>query len=416
MKTAILFYLKRSKINQSNGLIPIYLRITVNGKREEISIGKSILESEWNVFTHRAKGNSLNAQAINNRIIKFEGRITEFTGQMFVANKQLSAKTIKDYLTGNLNEQHTLIEACDYTINKIKSLIGIEYATSTLEKYVYTKDRLVEFMHYHLNISDIALDDLSETFIRDFDLYLKSSRRNQHNSAAKYVKNLKAILEDARRSGWIPKNPFRGFSCSYEETNKIPLTMSELITMENKQLPTPGLDLVRDVFVFAAYTGYAFVDVKQLKYDNIEIGDDGRQWIIIDRKKTGVQAPTRLTGEALAIIEKYRHHPFCIESRRLFPLGAAQTVNKYLKEIANLCGINKKLTFHIARYTYASTIALSNGVPIETVMKSMGLTNVKRALEYAKLSKTKMSNDFNDMENKIKAIKAEYLGKTRQIV
>jgi len=408
MSEKTLFYLKRCKINKETGLIPIYLRITFNGKREEISVGKSIDPADWDIKTHRAKGKKSSAKALNICLVNYEDKINQIINHYQFADKPITAGIIKKSLTGKLNRHYTLIEACDVTLNRIKSLIGKDYCESTYEKYKYTKMRVIEYLRIQLNLPDILLEELDRKFIDDFDIYMKTQNNIVHNSAAKYIKNLKVIVKEAKNNKWIEKDPFEDYKCSYNKTNKEYLTMEEIKAIENEVFLTPGLELVRDAFILAVYTGYAFVDLMNLRYENIIVGNDYKKWIVINRSKTGIRSPVRLLLKPIEIIDRYRNNPICEQSGKIIPLYSHQKVNEYLKKISTICGINKRITFHTARYTYATTVTLSNGVPIETVSKTMGHTNINQTLDYANLTDAKVSQDFDNLEIQLKVRDKEF--------
>jgi integrase len=158
---------------------------------------------------------------------------------------------------------------------------------------------------------------------------------------------------------------------------------------------------MRDIFVFSCYTGLAYADVKKLKRSEINTGVDGEQWIFSPRQKTDTPCPIPLLPVALQLLEKYAHYPKCINQDRVLPVLTNQKMNAYLKEIADLCGINKVLTFHLARHTFATTICLSNGVPMETVSKMLGHTNLKQTLHYAKTLHSKIGADMASLRQKL---------------
>lgn len=203
-------------------------------------------------------------------------------------------------------------------------------------------------------------------------------------------------------NGWLQKDPFLGFKMPKREVERTALTEKELQEMTSKTFLAERLTLVRDIFLFSCYSGLAYADVKKLRRTDIIIGVDGEKWINSKRQKTDVTARIPLLQPALVILEQYQNHPACTIEGRILPVLSNQKMNAYLKEIADLCGIAKTLTYHIARHTFATTVTLSNGVPIETVSKMLGHRNLKTTQHYAKILDIKISMDMKLLSNKFK--------------
>jgi site-specific recombinase XerD len=212
---------------------------------------------------------------------------------------------------------------------------------------------------------------------------------------------MRKIVNYCLKSGWLQKDPFFGYKMAQKEVVRQYLTETELKTLADKKFVIDRLSQVRDVFLFSCYTGLAFIDVFQLTSDNIGIGVDGNQWIFTSRQKTDTPSRIPLLPQAKAIIEKYKDHPKCINENKLLPILSNQKMNAYLKEIADMCEINKPLTFHIARHTFATTVTLSNGVPIETVSKMLGHRSIKITQHYAKILDKKVSEDMLVLKAKL---------------
>ena len=251
----------------------------------------------------------------------------------------------------------------------MKELIGIDVVKATHTKFETVLKKLKLFLKNHYKRSDILLPELGHKFVVDFEYYLKVDLEIGHNTTMKYIRNLKKVMNMAVMNDWIDKNPFNSFQCSNKKVTREILTENELQTLAGKEFAIQRLKEVRDIFLFCCYTGYAFVDVEKLTPSDVSLGIDGSKWIFTNRKKTGTASNVPLLPPAQEIIEKYAEHPYCISKGRLLPVKSNQKMNAYLKEIADLCGISKKLTMHIAPHTFATTVTLSNGVPIETVSK-----------------------------------------------
>jgi len=217
----------------------------------------------------------------------------------------------------------------------------------------------------------------------------------------KYVKTLKQVIKKAVDHGWIKYNPIGGFKCPYKDPDWDYLEMEELISMNNKQIDIKRLEEVRDVYIFCCFTGYAFETVYNLSEDDVDTGLDGRIWISRDRSKTDNETAVPLLPIPLAIVEKYKNHSHRISTKRLLPVNSNQRYNGYLKEVAAICGIERELTTHTARHTFATTVTLENDVPIETVSKMLGHKSIRTTQIYAKITKRKTSNNMQALQEKL---------------
>lgn len=234
-------------------------------------------------------------------------------------------------------------------------------------------------------------------FVTEFEHFLLVHERMQTNSAHKYIVNLKRIMNVAVSLEWIPKNPFDNFRCSYTNPEREILTQAELDVMLYKQIDMPRLSEVRDIFLFCCYTGFAYADVAKFERDALTIGMDGKYWLSTIRQKTGTRESVPLLSIPLEIINRFKDHSFCEKYNKLLPVNSNQKYNAYLKEIAVICGIKKTLTSHMARHTFATTVTLSNGVPLETVSKMLGHTKLSTTQIYAKVLDTKVSQDMQTL-------------------
>jgi len=246
---------------------------------------------------------------------------------------------------------------------------------------------------------DIAVSQVNHVFVSEYDFYLRSVRKCNNNTTVKYIKNFKKIILICLASGYITANPFLNHKPKLKPVNRTALTLEELKLLENKTFSIDRLENVKDTFLFCCYTGLAYADVSALKAANILKGIDGEMWLHTFRQKTLTATKVPLLQSALELIAKYKGHRKC--KQQIFPLISNQKTNAYLKEIADLCGIHKELTFHIARHTFATTVTLSNGVPIDTVSKMLGHTNIRTTQLYAKTLEQKISDDMAVLKNKL---------------
>ncbi|GAA4027313.1 site-specific integrase [Flavobacterium cheonhonense] len=401
MKTKITthFYAKSTKVN-SSGQFPIYIRLTVDGKRLEYSTKKFIEPSKWSSEQGRMKGNSEEACSINSLLDFTKNRINEIHFELLKDGITVTLEEFKNRLLDIKVRERMLIPIFVEHNRKIKELVGHEYAAGTLERYETSLKHTKEFLIWKYNISDINIDKIDHAFITEYEFYLRSVRKCANNTAVKYIKNFHKIINQCLANGWLQKDPFVNYKAKIKEVIREFLTEKELEEIINKQFTTERLELVRDIFIFSCFTGLAYIDVQQLTTDNIAMGIDGDKWIFKNRQKTDTASKIPLLPTAQKIISKYENHPVCINENRLLPILSNQKMNAYLKEIADVCGIKKDLTFHIARHTFATTVTLSNGVPLETVSKMLGHTNLKTTQHYAKILDKKISEDMIALKSK----------------
>jgi site-specific recombinase XerD len=317
-----------------------------------------------------------------------ETKVYKAINTLELSGLEVNADIIKTILFGNKQKGHTLIEIMKYHNARMKSLVGQDFAIGTYKRYVVTLGKVKSFMENKYKKYDITLSDLNHAFIADFEFYLKTHDKLEHNTAMKYIKNLKKIVHLAIENEWLDKDPFIRFHCIYRDPKRGYLTQEELDILKNKEFAMPRLTLVKDAFMFSCYTGLAYSDIEILTMDDIKNGIDGEKWITIYRKKTDTRSSIPLLPPAVEIITKYKNHPDTIKKAFLLPMISNQKSNAYLKDIATLCEIDKHLTFHVARHTFAITITLSNDVPIETVSKMLGHTSIKTTQIYSKVVDT----------------------------
>ena len=399
-KISVLFYAKKSK-TKSNLRVPIYLRITVNGKRAEFSTGKDVEISKWSSAQNRLKGNSEEARAINKYLDILKSNVLVLENKLALSRESFDAIDIKNLLTGANTTERYLIPIFEEHNSKIEKLLGKEYAPATLKNFKTCLAHLKEFLWKVHKKSDIDIQKLEPSFLNDFDFFLRSKPNINNNSAVKHTKNLSKILKLCYQNNWIEKDLVIFYKGKFQEVNVNFLTEEEIRTIKNKDFIGKGLNLVRDIFIFSCYTGLAYVDIFNLTNEQITIGVDGNLWIITNRQKTGTNSNIPLLPIAEEIIKKYENHPLVSNSGKLLPVYSNQKINEYLKTIADNCNINKKLTFHCARHTFATTITLSNNVPIESVSKMLGHKSIKTTQHYAKILDSKVSNDMNALKEKL---------------
>ncbi len=397
----LFFYLKKRKALPERE-IPIYLRITINGNTTELSTKRKCEPLKWSTVAGRADGKTEAAKSLNAYLEVLMRKVYEIRKQLLETDKTITGENIKTLLQGGeINEhKHMLMEVFQVHNDQMNSLVGKEFSRATLTRYITSFGHTRSFLNWKYNVSDIDISKLDYEFITEYEFWLKSVRNCGHNSTIKYLNNFRKIVNRCLRNGWLHKDPFLGFRMTKKEVERTPLTEIELQTLMNKTFSFERLNIVRNIFVFSCYTGLAYADVKKLKRSEIIIGIDGEKWLVSKRQKTDTPTRIPLLPIALSMIEKYAAHPQCKIQDRVLPVLSNQKMNSYLKEIADCCGISKRLTYHIARHTFATTVTLSNGVPIETVSKMLGHRDLRTTQHYAKILDKKISEDMRNLRDK----------------
>jgi site-specific recombinase XerD len=395
---SVLFTLKRSKEDKA-GEVPIYLRITVNGERAEVSTNKKVEVSKWDSDTQRAKGRSETARILNDNLDNLQNRVNRDYNSLSEKGEEITASGLRDTLIGKNVKKYFLVKVFEMNNALIKLEEGQKYTRSTIDQYTTTLVRLKLFLNEEYSCNDMALSSLDLLFIRRFEIYLKTNYSIVHNTVMKHLKQLKKVIHFAMLIGYMEHDPFFQHKTASKEVCRGYLSSDELSKIENHVFRIKRLEQVRDVFIFVCYTGLAYSDLKILTRESISKGIDGKNWIIYYREKTGVRASIPLLSQALAIIEKYNEDPECQADNKLLPIKSNQKLNSYLSEIAELCEIDKHITMHLGRHTFATTVTLTNGVPIETVSKMLGHISIKTTQIYSKVIDTKISKDMGQLES-----------------
>jgi len=399
---AILFYLKK-RANSKEEKVPVYVRITCDGQRAELATGQKIQVKYWDPGDERAKGKIDSVSKINSELNDIELKINDTIRYLRDIGEELTADKIKNRFLGKSEKPVMLLDVFKEHNRKVAALVNQEFAPGTVTRYETTLKHTQDFMQWKYKINDIRVKQIDHRFISEFEFYLRSVRKCNNNSAFKYIKNFGKVIRICLASGWITVNPFLNYKIKIKKVDRPFLSKEELETMASKKFVSPRLEQVRDIFLFSCYTGLAYVDVQKLKRSEIVQGFDGEQWVFTSRQKTDTPSRIPLLPYAIRVIDKYRDHPQCEGEDRLLPVLSNQKMNAYLKEIADLCGVNKDLTFHIARHTFATTVTLLNGVPIESVSKMLGHTNIKTTQHYARILDIKVSEDMGLLRKKIQS-------------
>lgn len=394
---SVLFIIKKAKLLK-NGEAPICMRITVNKRVAEVMIKRSIPIDLWNQKKECSKGKDRVAAELNHYINTVRAKVLQIHRELEIDNKPITADIIKDCFYGRDKVQRSLLEVYAEHNEKCRALIGKEYTESTVTKFDTSINRLKEYIRSNYHRDDIMLAELDGQFIRDFDFWLKTDKHCQNNSALKHLKNLKKVIRIALANDWIKKDPFYGIHFKQDEVNVEFLSREELDILMNKEFTIKRLEQVRDVFVFCCFTALAFVDVQQLSREHLIKDNNGALWIRKARQKTNQMCNVPVLSIPQRILRKYEDNAECIKKGVLLPVISNQRMNAYLKEIADVCGIAKRLTTHVARHTAATVVFLANDVSMENVSKILGHSNIRMTQHYAKVLDSSIMRDMVNVE------------------
>lgn len=397
----IQFIIRKHRIK--DGKAPIYARITVNTERAEISIKKRIHVENWNNVRGMAKGKSPEIRSLNSYLEQFRSHLTECYQDLIVNKQRVTPDAIKNKFLGIEDSGETLKGLVEYHNTGTDSNLR----WGTLKNYKTTEKYIEKFLKQKYKRNDIFLVELNYKFITDFEHFLRKYEPEDHhlpmgnNTVMKHIERLRKMTNLAVKLGWLHKDPFIAYRLSFKRVEREFLSSQELDTIEKKQFKIERLQYVKDLFVFSSYTGLSYIDVMNLKPNNIRIGINRTNWIVTQREKTSTPVRIPILKQAQILIDKYKDHPRSVNKGTIFPNISNQKLNSYLKEIADLCEIDKNLTFHVARHTFATTVTLTNGVPIESVSKMLGHTDLKTTQIYAKVVEKKIATDMEALQEKL---------------
>lgn len=398
----VLFFLKKTKLLK-NGEASVCMRITVNGTRVENNIRKSIDPALWSQAKETARGKSRRACDLNTYIEEARIKLYQIFCELEQQNRPVTAHLLQEFFFGQEKpeEVRTLLGTMQEHNDQCRALVGTDYALITVRRYESCRRYLAELIRQRYGKEDLPLAEVNGELVRAFAFYLKTEKGCQQNTVIRYMKCLKKITNLARANDWMAKDPFLGIRFHEKEVVREFLTMDELQTIYRKEFPLERLTLVRDVFIFAAFTGLAFIDVQQLAPEHIVRDNNGNLWIRKPRQKTKNMCNIPLLDIPQEILRKYANHPTCRKKGVLLPVPCNQKMNSYLKEIADICMIRKNLTTHCARHSYATSVCLANGVSLENVAKMLGHSNIKMTQHYARVLDSSILRDMMQVERAI---------------
>ena len=393
-KQILVSFLARKTLKKKNGMIPVYCRIRYDNRIAQFNTKIDVFGANWDSQTTRVIGN--NSKSVNIQLEKIRIDIIKKYELLYKTNIIITAKTILDLYKNNSLLMDGIMNVFKQHNKNMKSLIGIEYSKGSYKNYITTIKHLKNYIKTKFNTDDISLNKLNYDFVHNFSHYILLNTKCTHNGMMKHIQRLKKITNFCIKNNYITNDPFISFKIKFKKSNRVYINNEELHILKNIKL-NKSLNKIRDIFLFACYTGLSYIDLYNLNIKNIQIGDDNLKWIFIKRHKTDIPSNVPILPPALIILNKYKTQN---NINGIFPMISNQKTNIALKEIARLCNFNKKLTFHCARHTFATTITLTNGVPIETVSKMLGHNNIKTTQIYARVIDSKISADMMKLRQK----------------
>ena len=393
----VLFYVKKGSA-RPNGDLPLMCRLTVDGEVKQFSCKMDVPPRLWDVKNGRATGKSVEAMQINLAVDKIRVEVNRRYQELMQSDGYVTAAKLRDAYLGIGVKQETLLKLFEQHNVEYRKKVGFSREIATWKKYCCVCKRVREFLAHTYHREDIPLKELNLTFINDFEYFLRTEKKCRTNTVWGYMIVLKHIVAIARNDGRLPFNPFSGYINSPESVDRGYLSQEEIKAVMNYKTANKAHARIRDLFVFSIFTGLAYADVKGLTTDNLQTMFDGNLWIITRRKKTNTESRIRLLDIPKRIIEKYADQRL---DNHVFYMPCNCHCNDILREIGKQCGIKNKLTFHLARHTFATTITLSQGMPIETVSCLLGHTNIKTTQIYAKITNEKISRDMSALTERL---------------
>ncbi|MBO0341758.1 site-specific integrase [Flagellimonas profundi] len=407
MKTShtfsILFWINKSRAIKNKA--EIFVRVTANGKRANIGIKRKIDIDLWDNQNKKVKGKTKESQEINRYLNLVQARLLSIYQDLKYKGELITPQLVKSLYNGENINSKTLLELLEYHNRKIENTL----APGTIRNFGITENYINRFLKKNLKTTDVYLRQLNYKFISDLEMFLVNyypkghPKAMGHNTVMKHLQRLRKIINLAYQLEWIDRDPFLRWKPTFEQKQREFLNANELNNVETYNFLMERLDRVRDLFVFSCYTGISYSDIMELTNNNLIVGADGNNWIVTKRLKTKTSVRVPLLKPAKKILAKYKEHPVTVHSGTLLPKLTNEKINLYLKEIADAVGIKKNLTFHMARHTFATTVTLSNGVPIETVSKMLGHTKLATTQIYARVLDKKLSEDMMALQIKLEA-------------
>jgi site-specific recombinase XerD len=408
----ISYILRKDRIQ--NDLAPVYLKLLLEGRKAYVSTGEKVRVDEWDERSGKFLGSTPLINSKNELLDRMRLEVINIYNELKASDKDITVDVLRSRLaTGETDVRKYLFECCQIYNSSFEKLVGIEIGAITFGRYATFAARISDFISTKLKQKDILLTDIKYSFGIEYEHYLKTELKLHQNTLVKYIQYLNRVLDYCVKYEWLDKNVLFGYKCPVKESKREYLTQDELQRVIDKDINIERLREVRDIFVFCCHTGYAYKDAAELTPDHIGTGINGRKWIYTSRQKNDNVSNVPLLDQAMEIIEKYKDHPICQSKNRLLPMKSNQKLNAYLKELADICGISKPITTHIARHTFATTVLLSNGVSMEATSKMLGHSSLKTTQIYGKILETRVGAEMEMLSEKLSKTKKDGKGDTK---
>jgi site-specific recombinase XerD len=396
----ILFYINSSKAKKS-GKCPILGRISVDGESTAFSTGLDILPAEWDAGAGKATGKSNDSLALNKQIETYKAEIEKHYRNMLENSGYITAELLKNALRGIGTHQNTLMQEFSLFLEEKEKSVGIRISENTYIQYGKGHQHLKNFLKTKMNVNDIPFGKVNIALIEDYVYYLKVDLRLAAASVRSFLSPFRTTVKRAFNKGLIRQYPFVDLTPEKEVPKRRYLSGDELERLMKTDFIRKSAGYIRDMFLFATFTGLSYSDLKNLQHHHMQQQADGSKWIVLNRKKTGVASCIPLLDIPLQILEKYKDGKFSGKNGSVFNVQSKENFNLQLKKIAKTARIDKRLTFHMSRHTFATSVCLTNGVPIESLSRMMGHLSIKTTQIYAHVTRTKLNEDMTNLERRI---------------
>ncbi|MEA1877679.1 MAG: site-specific integrase [Bacteroidota bacterium] len=381
---------------------PLYLRITMNGQRAEISLNRKILSKHWNASKALSDRGYEDYDELNDYLEECRARVRRCKFELERTDQFVSAYTIKDRYLGKDDQRKNVLEVFQEYIKYKTERVGVDISPATVQKYKRCKVHLENFISKKYRRVDLALVEVTYEFIMSFEHYLRTVAMLSRNTSVKTIRAFRTVIIHALANDWLAKDPFIKVRLSEEQIERESLTMEELQKIWKKEFKIERIQQVADIFLFGCFTGMAYSDLKELTVKELIDGATGKKWIIKKRKKTGTPINIRLPEPAIMILEKYAQHPVRLRNGKLLPVSSNQKMNAYLKEVGDLCGITKSLTTHMARHTFATTLGIGLGMPLNVVSRVLAHRSQSMTEHYARIGDQVIDQEMTKVDNAFK--------------
>lgn len=400
MSTITISFAVRESKARTSGEAPIQVLLTQNGVRASFSTGKAVHPSEWDRDRQRVKGRNAEVAEINNYLDAIRARLYQLEKDLSDRGIGVTPQTLRDAYLGKLDclKEWTLMKVVEVHLEDLRAKIGESIAASTVWEYELCGRLIERYIKHRYSRNDMSIKEVKIGFISGFHAWLLKERKMKQNSATKHLKFLQKIMNIAVMNGYIPYNTLSMYKVVREPVKMEYLDESELQKIIDFNSPLEHLRITKDMFLFGCFTGLSYVDIKMLRSEHFETDCEGRKWIKKRREKTGVLSRIPVLPIAQSILDKYSG------GKVLLPMPDNADVNRYLKDIAVLCGIDKRVCFHTSRHTFATTVTLAHDIPLEIVSQMMGHTNTRMTSHYAKVIDRSIGNQMDTLVSRYKTV------------